>query len=252
LLSDVPDPAARRRAGKLAYLQEVRARWAARFPEALLRCSVTANLVWKLGDRPRAAEVASLEAARRSSGRDGRPYRARGPRNPFRDDRGMYEQLVADWERGSLLIDKVCRAHGIRYYHFLQPNQYVPGSKVLSASEREVAFLDGYTARPCIEQGYPLLRQAGRRLAGRGVHFHDLSMVFARNEETFYYDACCHMNRAGAEVLAVPIAQAILQTREPPRAPDPHPGPRPAPPLFNSARDSDGRRTPPVTGRTDP
>ena len=109
----------------------------------------------------------------------------------------------------------------MRYYHFLQPNQYVPGSKPLSAAERKTAYQDAHPARPFIEQGYPLLRQAGRRLAGRGVHFHDLSTAFARNGETFYYDSCCHVNRAGAEALAAPIARALLETREPPRTSGP-------------------------------
>ena len=94
----------------------------------------------------------------------------------------------------------------------------MPGSKPLSARERAVAYWDAQPGRPLIEKGYPLLRAAGRRLARQGVSFHDVSMVFARSEETFYFDNCCHFNRAGNEVLAAAIARALLETREPPRA----------------------------------
>jgi hypothetical protein len=62
------------------------------------------------------------------------------------------------------------------------------------------------------------MRVAGRRLAARGVRFRDLSMVYAHSEETYYYDNCCHVNRAGAEALAAPMARAILETVEPPPA----------------------------------
>src|SRR5207248_2575092 len=88
----------------------------------------------------------------------------------------------------------------------------------LLRDRRLVAFSEAYPSRPAIEKGYVLMREAGRRLAARGVRFHDVSMAYARSEETFYYDNCCHINRAGSEALAVPMARAILETPEPPLA----------------------------------
>ena len=72
-------------------------------------------------------------------------------------------------------------------------------------------------ARPVIEKGYPL---AG--LAQQGVNFHDLSMVFSKSTDTFYYDNCCHFNQPGNEVMAAAIAQALLETEEPPQMPAAH------------------------------
>jgi hypothetical protein len=214
----LPDQVRRRHAGKIAYLQERRGQLAARFNKAPLCYSPTANLVWALRDRDFVRGIAEAQEALEARERQGLPYGARGPRRRFRTDAEMLGQLVSDWERCSYLIDRECRGHGIRYLHFLQPNQYVPGSKRLSPQEREVAYSADHPARPWIEKGYVLLRQAGKRLAGRGVEFHDLSLAYARSGETFYYDNCCHINRAGAEALAGPIARAILQTKEPPRA----------------------------------
>jgi lysophospholipase L1-like esterase len=132
----------------------------------------------------------------------------------------MMATLVANWERCSLMLEKTCRAHGIRYYHILQPNQYVPGSKPMGEEEKKVALWDQLPGKPLIEEGYPLLREGGRRLAKQGVRFHDLSMAFAKSKEPFYFDNCCHFNRAGNEVLARAVARAVLETREPPRAPE--------------------------------
>jgi len=201
------------RSAQVAYAEESRRRWAALFECAPLRYSVAANLVWLLRDRD-----LEDEATRRRPQDEGLPYRARGPADHFGALDDALKQLVADWEQCSLLIHQICEARGIRYYHFLQPNQYVPDSKPLSAEERLVAFSETYPSRPAIEKGYVLMREAGRRLAARGVRFHDVSMAYARSTETFYYDNCCHINRAGSEALAVPMARAILETPEPPLA----------------------------------
>jgi hypothetical protein len=201
------------RSAQVAYAEEARRRWAALFECAPLRYSVAANLVWLLRD-----QGLEDEATRRRPQDEGLPYRARGPEDHFAAREDALKQLVADWEQCSLLIHQICQARGIRYYHFLQPNQYVPGSKPLSAQERLIAFAPTHPSRPAIEQGYVLLREAGRRLAARGVRFHDISMAYARSSETFYNDNCCHINRAGSEALAGPMARAIVETPEPPLA----------------------------------
>ncbi len=227
----LPDPAHRREVGKIAYLWDRRVRWASLFEAPPLRWSVTASLVWKACDRVWAADVANTEVALRRHYRDDLPFRAHGPRNGFTndDERAVFAQLVANWERCSLLLDRLCRAHGCRYYHFLQPNQYVPGSKPIGDEERRVAMLEKQEVRPSIERGYPLLRAAGRRLREQsGVRFHDLSLAFAGHPEPLYCDTCCHINRAGNEILGRAIARAILETDEPPRAPEAAPSFRPA------------------------
>jgi hypothetical protein len=218
LVAKLPDRRSRRQVGKIAYLSERRFAWADTFGNGWLRRSATAHLIWRVGDRHFEAAINNTEAALRSQKNENLPYRARGPRNTFRNDDELLDELVADWERCSLLIDRICQSHGIRYDHFLQPNQYDKGSKPLSAVEQRIAYWDKMPARPLIEKGYPRLRKAGQRLAQQGVRFHDLSRVFAQHEETFYFDNCCHFNRQGNEVMAVAIAKALLQTPEPPLA----------------------------------
>ncbi len=217
-LALLPDPTTEPLAAQRIWLTERRARWARSFQASRLRFSVTVNLIWKLGDRraARREAVARKALLRKVCGEP--RHAAQGPPHTFRDDDEMLAELVATWERCSLLLDRLCREHGIAYYHFLQPNQYVPGSKPLSDLEKKKAVLKDLPGKSFIEKGYPLMRQAGQRLARQGVRFHDLSMAYADNPNTLYFDDCCHINRAGAEALAEPIAQALGQTGEPPRA----------------------------------
>jgi hypothetical protein len=217
-LGQLPDPALDDLLGRLAWQGDRRAKWAGRFQCSPLCCSVTANLVWKLGDRPAERSIEATMQALSRLIRSGHRYGVRGPRRTFRDDDEMLVELVATWERCSLLIDRLCREHGIAYYQFLQPNQYVRGSKPLSDLERTKFYREDYPSRPLIEKGFEMMRQAGRRLREHGVRFHDVSMAYSGHRETFYIDNCCHINRAGAEALALPIAQALLQTSEPPLA----------------------------------
>jgi hypothetical protein len=228
VVGKMPDQEARRQVGKIAYLAEQRAQWAALFRDTPLRWSVTANLIWKLRDRRMQAAIVNTETALRSTKHYQLPYRARGPRPTYRNDDEMLDELVANWERSVLLLDRTCRGNGIRFYQFLQPNQYVPGSKPLTAEEKRVAILEKLEGRPFIEKGYPLLRKAGQRLAKQGVRFADLSMIFARTEKTLYFDTCCHFNRAGNEIMASAIAEALVETPEPPRSPKVHTTLKPA------------------------
>jgi hypothetical protein len=118
-------------------------------------------------------------------------------------------ELTADlWERSSLLMGAVAERIDASYVHFLQPNLHVPASKPLTREEREVAGSGGPWAER-VAAGHPLLRSRGERLVSQGVHFVDLTMVFAERSETVYWDACCHINHFGNVHLAEAIADHI-------------------------------------------
>ena len=76
----------------------------------------------------------------------------------------LYEDAAAVWVRSSVLLDQLSRENSMEYYHFLQPNQYVNGSKVLTAEEKRLA----YSEKPAMSQsaliGYPILIKEGRKL----------------------------------------------------------------------------------------
>jgi hypothetical protein len=190
--------------GRAAVVENLRRRNANAFSWGLLRSSYSAGLLFHLVDRALEKRLGEAEAAVLARPA-GRRRQAQGPFLP--PDRG---DLVVDvWRRSSLQMARLCDGLGIRYFHFLQPNQYVPGSKPMDESERSVAIADDSPVREPVETGYPLLRAAGERLIAKGVRFHDLSDVFADVSEPVYLDNCCHLNERGNELLGAAVGRAM-------------------------------------------
>ena len=144
-------------------------------------------------------------------------YLASGPPRKYPDEAALYKDLAGIWANSSLLIHGISRAKGIAYFHFLQPNQYVRGTKELNSEERRTVFLTASPFKEGAEKGYPYLIAAGRALADAGVSFHDRTKLFAGITETIYVDDCCHYNRKGYRLLASDVAR-IVAGRYRPRA----------------------------------
>lgn len=206
----VPDLRLRNLLGEVAYLRKRRAELARRFAGTPFVATVTGNLVWRSLDRR--AATAAAEAEARLAGYDTPrwwPAVSRGPDFQHRDRATLLEGSVRLWRRASRQMHDLCAARGIPYHHFLQPNQYVPGSKPLSARERALAYRADSLFRPLVEEGYPLLQQAGRELAAEGVAFHDLTALFSDVDDTLYVDDCCHLNPRGNRLLARAVAEVL-------------------------------------------
>jgi hypothetical protein len=204
------DPDIMRTTALLLALEEQRndlARWNSQAP---LRFSVLCNLAWEFRDRHRArAADGIITDYYRSKGRH-EPYFITGPPTDFASSALLYEHLATIWANSSSALESLCRSKGIRYYHFLQPNQYVPGSKPIGDDERRVAIAPEHPYRRAVETGYPLLIQKGRDLKTQGISFFDLTQLFAGHPEAIYSDDCCHFNQAGIELMSQAIAQSLL------------------------------------------
>ncbi len=134
------------------------------------------------------------------------PDKAKGPPNETLDLAG---RLTQTWFESSRTIQAICFDRGIQYWHFLQPNQYVPKSKQFTEEEAQVALHSQNIFGPLVERAYPQLQRAGKELAKRGIHFNDLSKIFWNHLEPLYRDHCCHLNSRGNEILAREIANAL-------------------------------------------
>jgi hypothetical protein len=199
--------------GRGAYLADAMRANAAFFSLAPLRWSPLGQLAFDLRHR-----LLSIRSDRlRTELRERRPSAepAGGLAGPqlAGGEPALYAELAAIWARGSRQLERLSRANGIRYYHFLQPNQY-SDQKPMGADERARAYDEAYPYRPGVVKGYPLLVAEGRRLAAEGVRFTDLSGAFADHPERLYVDPCCHFNAEGHEILARRIAAAILADLE--------------------------------------
>jgi hypothetical protein len=159
--------------------------WPALNTADLVYLFLDTRLQAQLGDADR--ELLGIES------RGTAPLAATGPRVDFENPADRFAFLVDLWRRSSQAIHELTAAGGVRYYHFLQPNQYVP------------------RYRRAVETGFPRLREAGRTLAARGVRFHDLTGAFAGHPEPLYVDDCCHVNAHGNAILADLIFDAIAR-----------------------------------------
>ena len=66
-------------------------------------------------------------------------------------------------------LDRLCRGRGVSYYHFLQPNQYLAGSKPILEDEKQIAIVEGHPYGQGVARGYPLLirrrERSGKRVS---------------------------------------------------------------------------------------
>lgn len=205
----VPDPQFLETIGRIKFLDSLAERWAQLFRTGPLRYSVTLNTIWRIGDRwlYNASTATRAQLPQMSAGAS--EYAASGPPAPYASDDELYAALARVWAESSYQMHAVAVAKGIRYFHFLQPNQYVDGTKPMGAEERGIAIRDDHPYGKSVKSGYPALRNLGRELTRRGVNFVDLTNVFADTREVLYRDNCCHVNSAGQRIVVEAIAKTI-------------------------------------------
>jgi hypothetical protein len=203
------NPKLRALVGEIAFLQRLRAEVARGLSASPLAASRTVLLCWTIFQRwlDQRIDARRLELTTQRSG-DALDYSATGPRWSG-DDAALAADLVAMWKASSLQMHRLAEANGIRFLHFLQPNQYVPDAKPMSEAERAVAVHASQPYAKSIPLAWPLLRAAGRELAAEGVRFHDLTLVFAGVPEPLYVDDCCHVGPRGNEILAQEVGRAL-------------------------------------------
>ena len=169
-----------------------------------------------------------------------------GPPISFHNIAQVHQESVQIWYRSSALLSRLATTAGADYYHFLQPNQYIPNSKPLSPTELRDFYLPSQAARADYATTYPLFQQLGTELQRQGVHYFNLAQIFNNHPETLYIDDCCHLNPKGNELLAA----AMVQRLEPAlrrRAAPPHPEP---PGILTAAAPSPLPPVPPTPNPT--
>lgn len=180
---------------------------------ARLRFSVTASTLWHFVDRylengleARRTELERQDAQTESYFRNG-PVEALAGQD-------VAAFMTAVWARSSRQIAALAKENHFRYYHFLQPNQYVPGSKNFSALELQERYDEKSQVAEHVRKGYPLLLAAGQDLSFEKGLFRDLTPIFHDVSDTVYSDKICHLNGLGNTVLAREIV-ATLKKNDP-------------------------------------
>ena len=189
-------------------IEQRRARLAKTFSHWPWRALNTTNLLYLAFDRSLEAQQAAVD--RQMLGTSG----ALSAAAKSGGGEQVYLELADLWARSSLQLARLVEANGARYYHFLQPNQYVAGSKPLAAVERAEAVIADHPYRRAVESGYPFLRRAGASLRNLGVEFADLCMAFSNHPEPIYIDSCCHVNERGNAILADLMFEVIRHDKQ--------------------------------------
>lgn len=186
--------------------------WANFFSTPLINFLPSTNVLWKfwntrLTNKIKMADV-ELVQYKESKGRK-LQYATTGPDYHFSTWDAFYEDMAGVWARCSLQLYNLCRSQGIEYFHFLQPNQYVDGSKPMLADEKKIALSNRSMYGKAAGEGYPFLIQRGKWLRKKGVPFYDLTMMFSDNARQLYIDDCCHLNLYGYNLVVEEITGII-------------------------------------------
>jgi len=203
-------------AGELRLIGEVRywktLRYSAAVSAEKVAYGVTANVIWYLFDRVLASGIEHRNVRlsdMKSEDKDSRPFSRFGPDRQFESNQNRLAFSTKIWSESSLQLNRIMQANGGDYFHFLQPNQYVPGSKRFTREERRTAY-DPRRAK-AIKTGYPYLIRASAQLKMQDVKFFDITGMFKDVDAAVYRDKCCHFNNFGNELLAKEIGATIVQ-----------------------------------------
>ena len=196
--------------GETQYLRRIRSDWSSIMNRRYLLRSFCWFAVWKSRERELSSRINRLQLAMMEleTGRSDDPS-VSGPVFKKCTLPVLAEALAAHWANCSRLMDDICRANGIRYYHYLQPNQYVPDTRNLTPMEMKKAFDPDHPYRQGVLDGYPHLIRFGKNLAASGMVFTDLTKVYSDVSEEVYRDTCCHPGPEGYELIGAIIGERI-------------------------------------------
>lgn len=200
--------------GAVEYLQTKRDQYKELYQSTPLHWSRTITLAWALVDKNMQEKI----ERRRINFMDDSPlekpleefirYQLTGPPYTPANTGALLQDLADIWSHSSQQMGMLARANGMRYFHFLQPNQYVKNSKPMNEQEQKTA-LGNTMYGPWIERGYSYLQEEGKKLQAKGVYFTDLSMIFKDHKEPLYVDPCCHVSRAAYDIMGDAMGKAI-------------------------------------------
>lgn len=175
--------------------------------------NILARVIWLNYDRYRERQTNNLREKYYKQNVPKSSYVTSGPKYTWSGDKkNQYQDMASYWAQSSKQMRLLANSNNIKYYHFLQPNQYVNGSKSLSKDELERAFLPNEQFGQIVKGGYSALQKEGARLKHTGENFYDLTYIFKDNHETLYIDPCCHFNKAGLGIMAEKIADVLIDS----------------------------------------
>jgi hypothetical protein len=196
--------------GYQTYLHSLQKDFASFFDTAILRYSPTACLIWKVRNSQLENYQSQQYYRAMRLKKDGVSPCSSGPKQHFDTKEQLYNYCAEIWARSSELMQDLCEANQIQYFHFLQPNQYLPDSKPIGTKEATYVLNGESPFAAPVRVGYPVMRAMASRFKAAGVEFTDLTQIFAAHPEPIYVDDCCHVKPAGDLIMAEAISNRII------------------------------------------
>jgi len=181
-----------------------------------LSYSPLVNFSWRFLNQNFQQKLASIEAEIASSNKPKArdfAYEALGPDYNFTNWDAFGDYLGNLWVDSSLAMRAMVEGQGGLYLHFLQPNQYIDGNKILSSWERANAVLESGSYGNVYQLYHPVLLEKSKVLEQRGVNYFDLTFIFKDISDTLYIDNCCHINNKGIDLIAEKLVETILSQK---------------------------------------
>ncbi|MEG4496834.1 hypothetical protein QUB05_11945 [Microcoleus sp. F10-C6] len=126
-------------------------------------------------------------------------------------DAAAFDKMASVWYESSIGMNQILSSRKIKYFHFIQPNQYYPTKRAFTAKENEIAIDQKSPYIEGVKKGYPVLLSKVDDLQKTGVNIFSAVNILDNTKETVYKDACCHYNSVGDEVLANYVSSSIIK-----------------------------------------
>ncbi|MGB3264422.1 MAG: hypothetical protein WBA89_10725 [Microcoleus sp.] len=126
-------------------------------------------------------------------------------------DAAAFDKMASMWYESSIGMNQILSSRKIKYFHFIQPNQYYPTKRTFTAEENEIAIDKNSPYIEGVKKGYPVLLSKVNDLQKAGVNVFNAVNILDNTKETVYKDACCHYNSVGEEVLADYVSSSIVK-----------------------------------------
>ncbi len=126
-------------------------------------------------------------------------------------DAAAYDKMASLWYESSMGMNQVLSSRNIKYFHFIQPNQYYPTKRAFTAKEKEIAINKESPYIEGVTKGYPVLLSKVDDLQKARVNVFSAVNILDNTKDTVYKDACCHYNAAGQDIFTEYISSSIIK-----------------------------------------
>jgi hypothetical protein len=128
------------------------------------------------------------------------------------DDDAILNYAAHQWGSYHKLIHDLSAIDGVLSIHLLQPNPFVPNSKILTPEE-QYRVTHSFPIKPYVVNGYPKLQKEISRLRPQGLIVEDLTGVF-KSVNTSVWGDSAHVYKEGNRLIAEKIVELIKANKK--------------------------------------